>query len=82
MVGKNGEYAFEPPIVMVTKGTKVVWTNTSDDSQTVTSDTKAFTAPPPLAPNQAFPMVFNTAGTFAYHCAKPPYMKALVVVTP
>ena len=78
---KNGNYSFDPPIVMITKGTKVVWTNSSDDSHTVTSDTNAFTASASLAQNQTFEMVFNTVGTFAYHCAKHPYMKAIVVVT-
>jgi len=81
IVEQNGKYSFEPLIVKITKGTKIVWTNSSGDTHTVTSDNNAFAASPNLRPNQTFSMVFPTVGTFTYHSAKHDYMKGIVVVT-
>ncbi len=81
IVENNGEYAFSPATVTIAKGTKVVWTNTSDAPHTVTSDTAdAFTASPTLTQNQTYSFVFNTAGTYAYHCTVHPSMKATIIV--
>ena len=81
MVEINNKYSFQPATITVTKGSKIVWLNTSDAPHTVTSDTNAFTASSDLMQNQTFSMVMNTSGTFAYHCAIHPYMQAKIVVT-
>jgi plastocyanin len=81
MVETNGKYSFEPASITIPKGGQVVWTNTSDAPHTVTSDTNAFTASSNVTQNQTFMMVFNTAGTYAYHCSIHSYMKATIVVT-
>jgi plastocyanin len=82
IIQKNDKTAFDPPIVMITKGTKIVWKNTSADSHTVTPEApNAFTASSSLAPGQTFQWIPTTAGTYAYHCSKHSYMKAIVVVT-
>lgn len=81
MVEQNGQYAFQPATLTITKGTKVIWTNTSDAPHTVTSDTNAFGTASSLSQNQTFSMTFTTAGTFAYHCAIHTYMKATITVT-
>lgn len=77
----NNVYAFDPAILTIKKGTEVIWTNTSDASHTVTSDTGAFNTPSLLMKTQTFKMTFATAGTFAYHCTVHPYMKATIIVT-
>ena len=81
MVEKNGMYAFEPATITLPKGAQVVWTNASDAPHTVTSDTNAFATTSNLATNQTFMKVFNTAGTYTYHCAIHPYMKGTITVT-
>jgi len=81
MVESNGIYSFTPATLTITKGTKVVWTNTSDAPHTVTPDTaSAFTASSNLTQNQTYSLVFNTAGTYAYHCSIHSYMKASIIV--
>ncbi len=76
----GGIYAFNPAVLTIKKGTIVVWTNTSDASHTVTSNTGAFNTPSSLMMNQTFRRIFTTAGTFAYHCSIHPYMKATIRV--
>ncbi len=81
MVESNGIYSFIPATLTITKGTKVAWTNTSDAPHTVTPDTaSAFTASSNLTQNQTYSLVFNTAGTYAYHCSIHSYMKATIIV--
>ena len=82
MVENNGVYSFTPASLTVKVGTTVVWTNTSDAPHTVTSDTGAFVTPSSLSQGQTYSFTFTTAGTFPYHCAIHPYMKATIVVTP
>jgi plastocyanin len=84
IVENNGKYAFSPATLTISKGTKVVWTNTSDAPHTVTSDDGKFTssnAANSIAKNQTYSFVFNTAGTFKYHCSIHPYMTATITVT-
>ncbi len=77
----NNKYSFQPATITVTKGSKIVWTNTSDAPHTVTSDTNAFAASSTLMQNQTFTMVVTTSGTYTYHCTIHPYMQAKIVVT-
>ena len=81
IVEKNEKYSFEPASVTIPKGAEVVWTNGTDAPHTVTSDTNAFGTTSNLTQNQTFMMLFNTAGTYAYHCNVHPYMKATIIVT-
>jgi len=81
IVEKDGKYLFDPATVTIAKGTKVVWTNDSDASHTVVSDTNAFSGSAAFEQNKTFEMVFNTLGTFAYHCSIHPSMKATIIVT-
>jgi len=76
---KNGVYSPNP--VMVTVGQSVNWLN---------SDTFAHTATDPgvfdtgsIAPTSAAdaPVVFNTVGTFTYHCTIHPNETATILVT-
>jgi plastocyanin len=73
-------FAFGPSTLTIPKGTKVTWTNKDEPAHTVTSDTGSELDSELLAQGQSFSHVFNTVGTFAYHCTPHPNMKATVVV--
>jgi plastocyanin len=73
-------FAFAPQQISVKAGTKVTWTNNDSTAHTVTSDSGAFSSGT-LNPGSSFSFVFNTPGTFSYHCSIHPSMTATVVVT-
>ena len=80
----NGSFAFSPASLTIKAGTTVTWKNTTAAPHTVTSDDgKSFdsgSANPIAAQSGTFSFTFTTAGTFAYHCAIHPFMKATIVV--
>jgi len=73
-------YAFSPASLSVSAGTTVTWTNTVSTPHTVTGDTGAFDSGQ-LANGGTFTHTFSTAGTYPYHCANHPSMKATITVT-
>ena len=80
----SGSFAFSPATLTIKAGTAVTWKNTTAASHTVTSDDgKSFdsgTSNPITAQTGTFSFTFTTAGTFAYHCAIHPFMKATIIV--
>jgi amicyanin len=80
----SGSFAFSPASLTIKAGSTVTWKNTTAASHTVTSDDgKSFdsgSANPIAAQSGTFSFTFTTAGTFAYHCAIHPFMKATIVV--
>ena len=72
-------YAFNPSVLNVPAGTTVTWTNGDSVVHTVTSDSGAFDSGQ-IPSGQTFSYTFNTAGTYTYHCAVHPSMKATIVV--
>ena len=80
----SGSFAFSPATLTIKAGTAVTWKNTTTASHTVTSDDgKSFdsgTSNPITAQTGTFSFNFTTAGTFAYHCAIHPFMKATIIV--
>ncbi|MDB5080611.1 MAG: Blue (Type 1) copper protein [Chloroflexi bacterium] len=74
-------FAFSPNTITIPVGTKVIWTNKDTVGHTVTSDSGGVLNSPLIAQNQTFEYTFTTAGTFNYHCAPHPNMKANIVVT-
>jgi plastocyanin len=74
-------FAFNSQTLTVAPGTTVIWTNKDSVNHTVTSDTGAWPDSGSLATNQTFSHTFTTAGTYPYHCALHPSMKASVVVS-
>jgi plastocyanin len=80
----SGSFAFSPATLTIKAGTTVTWKNTTAASHTVTSDDgKSFDsgmANPITAQSGTFSHTFTTAGTFAYHCAIHPFMKATIIV--
>ncbi len=74
------KYAFGPVQLSIKAGTKVVWTNKDSVAHTATSDEKKFDTGL-IAQNKEASYVFETPGTYAYHCTPHPQMKAQIIVT-
>lgn len=74
-------FSFNPGTVTIKKGTKVTWTNKDSVKHDVSSDTGSELKSQLLAQGESYSHVFNTVGTYVYHCnphaAK---MKATIVV--
>ncbi|HEY0755539.1 MAG TPA: plastocyanin/azurin family copper-binding protein [Ktedonobacteraceae bacterium] len=79
-----GHYFFQPSSLTITAGTTVVWFDASDAPHTVTSDANApsaFGTTSNVTQGKSFALVFNTPGTYTYHCNIHPNMKANIKVT-
>lgn len=72
--------AYNPASVTVTAGDTVNWTNKDPVLHTVTSDDGAFQSSGDLGMGQSHPVVFMTAGTYAYHCLHHSFMTGTVTV--
>lgn len=72
-------FAFGPAKLVVSRGTRIIWTNTDGDSHTVTSD-KGIWSSEALDTGNHFARVFKQAGTFPYHCSIHPFMHGTVIV--
>jgi plastocyanin len=75
------DFVFVPAIIHVKAGGSVAWVNCEPTAvpHTSSADAGAWNSPG-LAPNDAFTRAFPTAGSFPYHCAIHPSMKATVIV--
>jgi plastocyanin len=71
--------AFTPSTITVAAGTTIKWTNKDAVNHTVTSDTGLFESGS-MGDGATFSLMFDTPGSFPYHCAVHPGMKATVVV--
>ena len=74
-------FAFDPPVLTVTAGTKVTWLNRDDVPHTATSSD----SPPKfnskaIDTDEKFSRVFTEPGTYPYFCAVHPKMTATIVV--
>jgi plastocyanin len=72
-------FAFGPARLVVSPGTRIVWTNQDSDPHTVTSTTGIW-ASEALDTGSQFARVFTTAGTFPYYCTIHPFMHGTIVV--
>lgn len=72
-------FSFSPATITVHKGTTVTWTNKDSAGHTVTGDSGGPNSSL-LTQNQVYSYVFNTLGTFPYHCSPHPFMKGTVTV--
>jgi plastocyanin len=75
------DYQFTPDTVTITVGGAVVWLNSGPSTHDVTADDGSFKSGS-LAQGSVYSHMFDTAGTFDYHCGIHPNMKAQVVVEP
>ena len=73
-------FAFNPAVVMVKKGTKITWTNGDSAPHTITSSDGVLNSPH-LSTGDSFSFTPTAAGTIEYHCAIHPAMVGKVVVT-
>jgi plastocyanin len=75
------DFAFATPTVHVKAGNSVAWVNCEPTAtpHTSSADGGAWDSGS-LAPAAAFTRAFATVGTFPYHCAIHPSMKATVIV--
>ncbi len=71
--------AFTPSTITVAAGTTIKWTNKDAVNHTVTSDTGIFDSGT-MGDGATFSQMFNNTGSFPYHCAVHPGMKATVIV--
>ena len=68
-----------PVKVQLVAGETVHWANDSVRDHTVTADDGAYDSGT-FGPNQHFDQMFDTAGTYAYHCRLHPYIRGEVDV--
>jgi plastocyanin len=74
-------FAFNPQVLTVAPGTKVIWVNRDDVPHTATSSE----SPPKfkstaIDTDEQFSQVFTQPGTYRYFCAVHPKMTATIVV--
>jgi plastocyanin len=76
---KISNFAFKPARLVVSRGTKVVWTNADSDPHTVTSDRPGFSSQA-LDTGSTYALQTKRTGTFTYHCTIHPFMHGTLVV--
>ena len=74
------DMAFNPASLSVKTGTTVTWNNSDTTIHTVIADDGSFNSGN-IAISAVYSKVFNSAGTFSYHCALHPEMTGKIVVT-
>ena len=74
-------FAYAPPALTVTAGTKVIWTNDDNDAHTVTSaDAGRTFKSPALDTGDTFSFTFDKPGTYKYFCSLHTYMVGTIDV--
>jgi len=76
---KISNFAFQPARIVVSPGTKVVWTNEDSDPHTVTTDKPGFSSQA-LDTGSHYTEVMQKTGNYTYHCTIHPFMHGAVVV--
>ena len=71
--------SFSPASLTVTAGTTVTWKNSDNTTHTATADDNSFNSGDITAGN-SYSKVFNTKGSFPYHCIYHSTMKGTIVV--
>ena len=72
-------FAFSPAKVVVSPGTRIIWTNQDSDPHTVHSVKNVWSSPA-VDPGSTFARVFKATGSFAYYCSIHPFMHGSVIV--
>jgi plastocyanin len=76
------DYSYSPDPVTVVAGSVVTWTNSASQDHTVTSDSGTTLASGRLGAGDSYGNLFDTPGTYAYHCEiHPTQMKGTIIVT-
>ena len=74
-------FAFNPSTAYIATGDTVTWTNEDSSDHTATSDTGNEIASVTLSKDKSYDHTFSAQGTYAYHCALHPGMRATIVVS-
>lgn len=72
--------SFTPSSLTIAVGDTVLWTNRDGVNHTVTSNTGTELNSPMLSNGETYQHIFNTNGTFGYHCTVHPGMAGTVSV--
>jgi plastocyanin len=72
-------FAFTPARLVISPGTKIIWTNTDSDPHTVDS-VKNIWSSEALDTDSTFSRVFKKGGTFPYYCSIHPFMHGTIIV--
>jgi plastocyanin len=73
------DFKFQPARLVVSRGTRLIWTNKDSDPHTISSK-RAHWSSQALDTGTSFATVTKKAGTFAYICTIHPFMHGTVVV--
>jgi plastocyanin len=73
------DFYFQPQSLAIAPGTTVTWVNHGPSQHTTTADNGAWNSGA-LNSGGTYAVLFNTAGTYTYHCAIHPQMVATIVV--
>ena len=72
-------FKFDPEVVTVAPGTKVIFKNGDDTIHSVVADDGSFHSDG-LDTDDTYSYTFAKAGTYAYHCGLHPFMKGQIIV--
>ncbi len=72
-------FTFSPANLVVSPGTRIIWTNHDSDPHTVDSSKNIWSSEA-LDTSGSFARIFKTPGSFAYYCSIHPFMHATVIV--
>lgn len=73
------DFKFQPASVVVSRGTRVIWTNRDSDPHTIDSKTAHWSSQA-LDTGNSFAVVARRPGTFTYICTIHPFMHGTVIV--
>lgn len=73
-------FAFSPTPLTIAAGSTVSWTNKDAVAHTATADDGSFDTGDIITNGSSASVSFNKAGTYTYHCAIHPTMKATIIV--
>ena len=82
LAGKNiviiQNFAFNPSEINVSVGEKITWINKDSYEHTVSLDDGLYNMG--IKPGESISTMFDTAGTYTYHCSIHPSMKGKITV--
>lgn len=75
-------FSFQPAVLVVKEGTKVIWTNHDTTPHTVTSADKRFASSAGLDTDDQYSVKFDKPGSYEYFCSLHPMMVGKIIVQP
>lgn len=75
-----GDNFFQPPHIVISAGTKIIWQNKGDLEHFIYSDADPTMNALLSKKGSVFTKTFNKPGTYPYYCKNHPEMKGLIIV--